>query len=63
MQFQFQNGMNLPLMMDNAKEMQPLTWLSNHDNQHTILRDSQNFFSPGLVNAHKLLRNISLASK
>lgn len=55
MERQFQNVMNLHLMMDNAEETKPLTWLSNkHDNQATMLRDSQNFFSQGLVNAHKL---------
>lgn len=59
----FQNGMNLPVMMDNAKERQPLTWLSNHDNQQMMLRDVQNLISQGLVTAYELLFNISLTSK
>ncbi|KAG8638909.1 agamous-like MADS-box protein AGL65 isoform X3 [Manihot esculenta] len=41
---QFQNGMALPLMMNNMQEAQSLSWLPNNGNHHLILSNEQNFF-------------------
>nr|AUZ97593.1 MADS-box protein [Hevea brasiliensis] len=40
---QFQNGMDLPLMINGMQEAQPLSWLPNNGNQHLILSNEQNF--------------------
>lgn len=43
---EYKNGMNLPVMMDNAKERQT-TWFSNHDYQQMMLREVPNLISQG----------------
>nr|ARQ16475.1 HbMADS-box protein [Hevea brasiliensis] len=46
---QFQNGMDLPLMINGMQEAQPLSWLPNNGNQHLILSNEQNFLPQRLL--------------
>lgn len=41
--FQFQNGMPLPMMMNGPQEAQPITWLPNNENQNMLLHNEPNF--------------------